>query len=160
MRQQNHLTLLLLFCGNCDQKRPTPHGKIMSAITPLMRRVRVWVSSDLRDTKRADLQPARQVKRAPLTKEQEGKHTRGSISSWGFTHFKSITGRTHNHSVPSSSPLCLDSGFWIIFIVFVIKIFLNSLHLNILMHFILFFRIPSGNKFALSKWHLLWSKPY
>lgn len=44
----------------------------MSAITPLMRRVRV--SSDLRDTKRADLQPARQVKRAPLTKEQEGKH--------------------------------------------------------------------------------------
>lgn len=75
--RQNHLTLLLLFCGNADQKRPTPHGKIMSAITPLMRRVRE--SSDLRDTKRADLQPAQQVKRAPLTKEQEGKrgNTRG-----------------------------------------------------------------------------------
>lgn len=39
-------------------------------------RQRVGVSSDLRDTKRADLEPAQQVKRAPLTKEQEGKNTR------------------------------------------------------------------------------------
>lgn len=67
------------------------------------------------------------------------KHTRGSISSWGFMHFKSITGRTHNHSVPSSSPLRLDSGFWIIFIVFVIKIFLNSLHLNIFLCILFYF---------------------
>lgn len=35
--------------------------------------------------------------------------------------------------------LCLDSGFWIIFIVFVIKIFLNRLHLNIIFLCILFY---------------------